>query len=324
MNLQSDTPEYIEAFTHTLAAHGVPEETAGSLYHQARVGEALQDPWFREGFEDVLGEKRASFLPAVISKSVSAAPAAKKGIPRALKWGAGLLGLGTLGVGAPALAAGVTTGKNPWTARDRSLGELKTTTPSVPDWALKSQPSKPQGSSGNPFGYIDGFAVNPGSTSSTSTGPLAAARSSAEHLKALQKRYTDLTSRTPGEGLQGVLETRRTSREAKRVAKDIQRAQRTLVGDYYSGFQAPARRGLKSIQDVRGRLKGDLEKYQEQSDELAEYLRASQDNPWATPWNWMSRTDRRAEKLLGRTATLQDILKQLDEWEKNIRGGPAL
>ena len=117
------------------------------------------------------------------------------------------------------------------------------------------------------------------------------------------------------------MEMRRTSREAQRIAREIQRAQRTLVGDYYGGFQAPARRGLRSIQDVRGRLQGDLDKYQGQSDDLASYLQASQGNPLATPWNWMARTDRRAEKLLGRTATLQNRLKELDEWEGNLRRG---
>ena len=330
MNLQSDTPEYIEAFTRTLMDHGVPEETAGSLYHQARVGEALDDPWFREGFQDILGEKRAGMEKQAVGKLAPiayrvAGQSAKKGIPRALKWGAGILGLGGAGVGGSYAAARGSTGASPWSAVNSPLSRPKLRTPGIPDWALKSTPTpSTPGRSGNPFGYIDGFSVKPGDSEETGTGPLAASRAAAEHLKALQKRHTDLTSRTPGEGLAGAMELRRNSAEARRLARDIQGAERTLTREYFTNYQAPARRGLRSIGKVREDLQGQLSDYTGKSNELSEYLRASEGNPWTAPWNLITRPERRAEKLLGRTATLQERLKQLDDWEGNLRRGGSL
>jgi hypothetical protein len=50
MNLQSNTPEFVESFCEQCLDRGLPLEKAAQLLYRAQLDEALQDPDFAQGF----------------------------------------------------------------------------------------------------------------------------------------------------------------------------------------------------------------------------------------------------------------------------------
>lgn len=91
MKLNTDSEFFLDGFCKACVDRGLDEQTAGDLYHQARLTEAQTRPAFAAGFREGLQTKEAFFPRAAASKAVRVGgeQAARK-----FPWLKALLGVG--------------------------------------------------------------------------------------------------------------------------------------------------------------------------------------------------------------------------------------
>ncbi len=292
MNLQSNTPEFVESFCEQCLDRGLDPKTASSLLFATRLEEGARDPDFADGFR-----KRAAapLLGKVLGGAATAVGAAAGG--------AALGGRNPLHH-----LSGMTSGWG-WDRRVHT-----------PYWlGAAGQAPAPARQNRNAFQHIDGFAL-PGNrpTTQTGTGPLAEARAARARLQALDQQAQAVRGRNTGTGLEGTLGERARTRELRDLDRERQRLQRSMVGAYYGGFKGDVNRASRSIAAREQQLMGRRGKLDRASTNLQTALAG--DAPWyARPWEFLTGAEGRASKVLSSQRQLDSELKQLEDIRRRLR-----
>lgn len=313
MKLNTDSPFFLDGFCKACADHQLDEQTAGDLYHQARLTEAQTRPAFASGFAEGLQVKQASPL-AVAGKVVraggtaAAASPAAQAVARRFPW-LKALGLGGAAVGGVA-AAPALSGANPlgaFSGLTRNWRRPFADDLQLPSW-LPSPGDTPASTrrSGkhNPFSYIEGYA-QPGASTARPDHPLSMVNNARTRIKQLDEQIQGLQGQEAGTGLAGTLAAGQTRQMLKQLQQERQKAMRQMSGTYFGGFSRDVQRGQRGVGKALGRTEDQLGRIRDRSEGLNRYLQKTEGSLIARPWNAITGVRGRAQGVLSRQQELE-------------------